>query len=152
MSVEAAPKALIWRNDTSSSKSGRKVSRLRNVSTIHSVRKFKCLSEKRDNAKAAAKSSTKPEAVVQPAASPAAQTAPSPAEQSSEQPISVTKPRRKQRPTNTAETMRRRKEEFYGYNQYEKRPRFEDECKSTSYLSSSGAEFESIRLATRIRE
>ena len=31
MSVEAAPRALIWRNDTSSSKKGRKVSHLRNV-------------------------------------------------------------------------------------------------------------------------
>ena len=44
-------RALIWRNDTSSSKRGRKVSHLRNVSTIHSVRKSRRLSEKRDNAK-----------------------------------------------------------------------------------------------------
>ena len=35
MSIEAVPRALIWRNDTSSSKRGRKVSHLRNVSTIH---------------------------------------------------------------------------------------------------------------------
>ena len=34
MSVEAAQRSLIWRNDTSSSTSRRKVSRLRNVSTI----------------------------------------------------------------------------------------------------------------------
>jgi hypothetical protein len=38
-SVEAAPRELIWRNDTCSSNKGRKVSHLRNVSTIHSVRK-----------------------------------------------------------------------------------------------------------------
>ena len=38
-SVEAAPRELIWRNDTCSSKKGRKVFHLRNVSTIHSVRK-----------------------------------------------------------------------------------------------------------------
>ena len=37
MSVEAAPKALIWKNDTSSSKKDRKVSHLRYVSTIHSL-------------------------------------------------------------------------------------------------------------------
>ena len=48
--------------------------------------------------------------------------------------------------------MRRRGEEYYGYNKEQPRPRFEDECKSTPYLSSHGAEFESIRLATRIHE
>ena len=37
-SVEAAPRALIWRNDISSSKRGRRVSYLRNVSTIYSVK------------------------------------------------------------------------------------------------------------------
>jgi hypothetical protein len=151
ISVETAPRALIWKNDSSSSKSGRKVSRLRNVSTKQSVRKSKSLSEKRDNAKAEAKSSLEPEAVLPPAAAPPAkQIAPSPAEQSSEQPTSATKPpRRKQRTIiNTAETMRRREREFYGYNQDEKRPRFEEVCKSNSYL----AEFESIRLATRIHE
>jgi hypothetical protein len=47
MSVEAVPRALIWRNDTSNSKKGRMVSHLRNVSTIHSVRKSRRLSEKR---------------------------------------------------------------------------------------------------------
>ena len=49
MSVEAAPRALIWRNDTNSSKKSRKVSHLQNVSTIYSVRKSKRLSEKRDD-------------------------------------------------------------------------------------------------------
>ena len=152
MSVKAAPRALIWRNDTSSANSGRKVSRLHKVSTIHSVRKSKRLFEKRDNAKAEAKSSTESETVVSPAALPAEQTAPLSAEHSSEQPTSAAKPCRKQRPTNTAETMRRRGEKFYEYNQDEPRPRFEVECKSTPNLSSSGAEFEGIRLATRIHE
>ncbi len=147
MSVAAAPRALIWRNDNSSSNSGRKVSHLHNVSNIHFVRKSKRLSEKRDNAKADAMSSTEPEAVVPPAAA-----LPLPAEQSSVQPTSATKSRLTKRPTNTAETMRRREEEYYGYNQEEPRPRFEDECKSTPYLSSYGTEFESIELATRIHE
>jgi len=71
MSVKDAPRALIWRNDTSSANSGRKVSRLHKVSTIHSVRKSKRLFEKRDNAKAEAKSSTESETVVSPAALPA---------------------------------------------------------------------------------
>ena len=48
--------------------------------------------------------------------------------------------------------MRSREEEYYGYNQEEPRPRFEDECKSTPYLSSYETEFESIKLATRIHE
>ena len=153
MSVEAAPRAPIWKNDTSSStKRGRKVSHLSNVSTIHSMRKSKRLSEKRYNAKTEAKSSPEPEAVVPPAAPPAEQIAPSPAEQSSEQPTSATKPSWKQRAMNTAETLRRSEEEFYGYNRDEPRPRFEDECKTTSHLSSAEAEFEGIRLATRIHE
>ena len=64
ISVEAAPKALNWRNDTSSSTSGRKVSCFRNVSTIHSVSKSKRLTEKKDNSKAEAKSPTGPEAAA----------------------------------------------------------------------------------------
>ncbi len=67
MSVEAAPTVLIWKNDTSSSKKSRKVSHLRNVSTIHSVRKSRRLSEKRDNDKPNAKASSQPEVVVPPA-------------------------------------------------------------------------------------
>jgi hypothetical protein len=59
MSVEAAPRSLIWRYDTSSSKKGWKVSHLRNVSTIHSVSKSRRLSEKRDNDKPDAKASSK---------------------------------------------------------------------------------------------
>ena len=134
MSVAAAPRALIWRNDTSSSNSGMKVSHLHNVSTIHSVRKSKRLSEKRDNAKADAKSSTEQEAVLPPAAAQ-----PLPAEQSSVQPTSATKSH-----TTT--------NEYCGYDQEEPRPRFEDECKWTPYLSSYGTEFESIKLATKIHE
>jgi hypothetical protein len=95
MSVEAAPKVLIWKNDTTSSKKGRKVSHLRNVSTIHSVRKSRRLAEKR---------------------------------------------------------RRRREEEYHGYSQEEPRPKFENEHKSTPHLNPRGAEFESIRLATRIEE
>jgi hypothetical protein len=87
--------------------SNRKVSRFRNVSTIHFVRKSKRLTEKKDNAKAGAKLSTEPEAVVPPATPIAEQTAPLSAEQSSEQPTSATKPRRKQRAMNTAEILRR---------------------------------------------
>ena len=45
---------------------------------------------------------------------------------------------------------RREEEEYYRYNQ--ERPRFENEYNSTPHLSSRGAEFESIRLATRIHE
>jgi hypothetical protein len=83
MSVEAAPRALIWKNDTSSSKKGRKVSHLRNVSTIHSVRKSRRLSEKRDDDKPDAKPSSEPEAVVL----QAGQTAPAEPSTSSTQPI-----------------------------------------------------------------
>ena len=43
-------------------------------------------------------------------------------------------------------------EEYYGYSQGEPRPRFENEHKSTPHLNPRGAEFESIRLATRIEE
>jgi hypothetical protein len=39
---------------------------------------------------------------------------------------------------------------FYGFYRDEPRPRFEDECKSTPHLSSVDADFEGIRLATRI--
>ena len=77
MSVEAAPRALIWKNDTSSSKKGRKVSHLRNVSTTHSMRKSKRLSEKRDNDKPDAKASSEPDAVVPPPAGQPVQAAPS---------------------------------------------------------------------------
>ena len=83
MSVEAAPRALIWRYDTSTSKKDRKVSHLRNVSTIHSVRKSRRLSEKRDDDKPDAKPSSEPEAVVL----QAGQTAPAEPSTSSTQPI-----------------------------------------------------------------
>ena len=53
----------------------------------------------------------------------------------------MTEPRRNQRLMSTAETLRRSEEEFYGYNRDEPQPRIEDECKSTSYLSSAEAEF-----------
>ena len=43
-------------------------------------------------------------------------------------------------------------EERYGHNRGEPRPRFEGEHKSTPHLNPRGAEFESIRLATRIEE
>ena len=148
MSVEAAPRALIWRNDTSSSKKGRKVSHLRNVSTIHSVRKSRRLSEKRENDKPDAKASSEPEAVIL----LAGQTAPAPPSTSSTQPTSSTQSRRIQRPADTAETRRRREEEYHGYSQEEPRPRFENEQKSAPHLNPRGAEFESIRLATRIEE
>jgi hypothetical protein len=148
MSVEAAPRALIWRNDTSSSKKGRKVSHLRNVSTIHSVRKSKRLSEKRDNDKPDAKASSKPEAVVPPAGQPV----PAAPSTSSAQPTSSTQSRRIQQPADTAETRRRREEEYHGYSQGEPRPRFESEHMSTPHLNPRGSEFESIRLATRIEE
>ncbi len=145
MSVEAAPRALIWKNDTSSSKKGRKVSHLRNVSTIHSVRKSRRLSEKRDNDKSDAKASSEPEAVP-----PAGQTVPAAPLALSAQQTSLS--RRIQRPADTVETRRRREEEYHGYNQEEPRPRFENEHKSTPHLNPRGAEFESIRLATRIEE
>jgi hypothetical protein len=148
MSVEAAPRALILTNDTSSSKRGRKVSHLRNVSTIHSVRKSRRLSEKRDNAKPDAKPSSELEAVVPPAVAPTGQTAPLPSATSSVQPTPATQPRRTQRPANTVETMRRREEDYYRYNQEEPKPQFENEYKPTPHLNSRGAEFESIRLAT----
>jgi hypothetical protein len=151
MSVEAAPRALIWRSDITSSKRGRKVSQLRNVSTIHSVRKFRCLSEeKRDNAKPDAKASSKPKAVVPPGVVPVEQTKPPlSSATSSVQSASATQPRRTQQPTSTAETMRRREEDYYGYNQQEQsRPRSETNIS----LSSRGAEFESIRLAIRMHE
>jgi hypothetical protein len=144
MSFEAAaPRALIWRNDTNSSKKGRKVSHLRNVSTIHSVRKSKRLSEKRDNDKPDAKASSEPEAAGQPV--PAAPSA------SSAQPRTSAQSRRAQQPADTAET-RRRREEYHGYSREESRPRFEGEHKSTPHLNPRGAEFEGIRLAIRIEE
>ena len=133
MSVEEAQRALIWRNDITSSKRGRKVSQLRNVSTIHSVRKFRRLSEeKRDHAKPDAKASSEPKAVVPPGVVPVEQTAPPlSSTTSSVQLEPATQPRRTQQPTSTAETMRRREEEYYGYNQQEQsRPRFENEYKS----------------------
>ena len=71
---------------------------------------------------------------------------------SSVQPALATQPLWAQRPANTAETMHHREEDYYGYNQEEPRPRFENEHKSTPHLNSRGAEFESIRLATRIHE
>jgi hypothetical protein len=149
MSVEAAPRALIWRNDTTSSKKGRKVSHLRNVSTIHhSVRKSKRLSEKRDNDKPEEKASSEPEAVVTPAGQPV----PAAPSTSSAQPTSSTRSRGIQQPADTAETRRRREEEYHGYSQGEPRPRFENEHKSTPHLNPRGAEFESIRLAIRIEE
>jgi hypothetical protein len=148
MSVEAAPRALIWRSDTTSSKKGRKVSHLRNVSTIHSVRKSKRLSEKRDNDKPDAKASSEPEAVAPPAGQPL----PAAPSTSSAQSTSPTQSRRAQHPADTAEARQRREEEHYGYNQEVPRPRFEDEYKSTPHLNPRGAELETIRLATRIEE
>ena len=44
-----------------------------------------------------------------------------------------------------------REEEHYGYSQEESRPRFENEHKFTTHLNPRGAEFEGIRLATRIQ-
>jgi hypothetical protein len=111
ISVEAAPRALIWRNDPSSSKKGRKVFHLRNVSTIHSVRKSKRLSEKRDNDKPDAKASSEPEAVVPPAGQPAAPST------SSAQPTSSTQSRRIQQSADTVQTRSRREEEYHGYIQ-----------------------------------
>ena len=153
MSIEAVPRAHIWRNDTSSSKRDRKVSHLRNVSTIHSVRMSRRLSEKRDNAKPDVKPSSKLEATVPPAAAPAEQqTAPLSSATLLVQPTPATQPCRTQRSANTAETMHRSEEDYYRYNQEESRPRFENEYKSTSHLNPRGAEFESIRLAIRINE
>ncbi len=134
MSVEAAPRALIWRNDISSSKKGRKVSHLRNVSLIHSVRKSRRLSEKRDNDKPNSKASSEPEAVV-PQSGHTAIPAPT---TSSMQPTSSTQMRRIQRPAGTAETRRRREEEYHGYSQEEPRPRFENGHKSTPHLNPRG--------------
>ena len=137
MSVEVAPRSLIWRNDTSSSKKGRKVSHLRNVSTIHSVRKSRRLSEKRDNDKPDAKASSEPEAVVPQAGQTAlaARVAPD-----------ITTSR------HSGDEARRMEEEYHGYSQEEPRPRFENLHKSTPHLNPRGTEFESIRLATRIEE
>ena len=92
MSVEAAPRALIWRSDTSGSVSGRELFRLRNVSTIHSVRQAKLPTKEQDDSKAEAKSPTDPEA----AATPAAQLETLPAEPPFEQSTSANKPRRLQ--------------------------------------------------------
>jgi hypothetical protein len=116
--------------------------------TIHSVRKSRRLSEKRDNDKPDAKTSSEPEAVVPPAGQPVPVAPPT----SSAQPTSSTRSRRIQQPADTAETRHRKEEEYHGYNQEEPRPRFENEHKSTPHLNPRGAEFESIRLATRIEE
>ncbi len=94
MSVEAAPRALIWGNDATSSKKGRKVSHLRNVSTIHSVRKSKRLSEKRDEDKPNAKVSSKPEAV----APSAGQSSPAAPSASSAQPRTATQSKGRRAP------------------------------------------------------
>ena len=116
MSIEAVPRALIWRNDTSSSKRGRKVSHLRNVSTIHA-------SPRRETTSRLMQSHH-----------------PSQIQLHHQLQYQLNRQhhchlncrqcnrhqRRRQRPTNTAETMRRREEEYYGYNQAEPRPRFED--------------------------
>ncbi len=148
MSVEAAPRALIWRNNATSSKKGRKVSHLRNVSTIHSVRKSKRLSEKRDNDKPDAKGTSEPEAVAPLAGQPL----PAAPSASSAQPRTSTQSRRAQQPTETAETRQRREEEYHRHSREEPRPRFEGEHKSTPHLNPRGAEFTSIKLATRIVE
>ena len=55
MSVEHAPKSLIWKRDTSRSQSGRKVSHLRNVSTIHHATRVQLPTEEPDDSKAEAK-------------------------------------------------------------------------------------------------
>ena len=113
------------------------------------MRKPKRLSEKRDNDKPDAKASSEPEAVVQP---PAGQQVPAAPSTSSAQPTTSTQSRRIQRPADTAETRCRREEEYHGYSREEPRPRFEGDYKSTPHLDPRGAEFESIRLATRIEE
>ncbi len=115
------------------------------MSTIHSVRKSKRLSEKMYNNKPDAKISSEPEAVAPPAGQPL----PAAPSASSAQPRTSTQSRRAQQPADTAETRRRRKEEHHGYSREEPRPRFEGEHKSTPHLNPRGAEFESIRLATR---
>ncbi len=112
------------------------------------MRKSKRLSEKRDNDKPDAKPSSKAEE----ATASAEQTSTLPSSTSLTQPTSSTQSRRAQHPADTAETRRRREEEHYGYNQEVPRPRFENEYKSTPHLNPRGAEFESIRLATRIEE
>ena len=101
-----------------------------------------------DNNKPDAKVSSEPEAVAPPAGQPA----PAAPSDSSSQPRTSTQSRRAQQPAETAETRRRREEEHHGYSQGVPRPRFEDEHKSTPHLNPRGAEFESIRLATRIEE
>ena len=102
----------------------------------------------RDSAWTTTSPSSEPEAVVP----QAGQTAPSGLSTSSTQPTSSTQSHRIQRPADTSETRRRREEEYHGYSQEEPRPRFENEHKSTPHLNPRGAEFESIRLATRIQE
>ena len=87
-----------------------------------------------------------------PATAPAGQTSSLPSLSSSTQPTPSTQSHRIQRPTDTSETRRRRKEEYYGFSQEKSRPRFENEHKSTPHLNQLGAEFESIRLATRTQE
>jgi hypothetical protein len=147
MSVEAASRALIWRNDTTSSKKGRKVSHLRNVSTIHSVRKSRRLSEKWDNNKPdAKKASSEPEAVVP----PAGQTAPVATSTSSTQPTSSTQSRRLQRPADTAETRRRREEECYGYSLLESQDH-DSRTNTSQRLTSTHAE-QSLKASNSLLE
>ena len=116
------------------------------MSTIHSVRKAKLPTKEQDDSKAEAKSPTEPESAVPLAAQPVSL----PAEPPSEQPTAATQPHRKQRLMSTAEILNRGGGVFYGFYRDEPRPRFEDEYKSTPHLSSVDADFEGIRLATRI--
>ena len=140
MSVEAAPRALIWRNDNSSSDSGRKVYRLRNVSTIHSVRKTKLTTKEQDDSKAEAKSPTEPESAVPPAAQPV----PLPAEPLLEQPTAATQPRRKQRQM----SIEPRREVFYEF--YQDRDSKMNTSQPRNLAQSMQTLKKGIRLATRI--
>jgi hypothetical protein len=101
------------------------------------VRKSRRLSEERDNEKPDAKTSSRPEATEPTAAAPAGRTSSLPSSTSSIQPTSSTQSRRIQQPADTAETRRRREEEYHGYSQEEPRPRFENEHKSTTHAEQS---------------
>jgi len=135
MSVEAAPKALIWKNDTSSSKKDRKVSHLRYVSTIHSL--TSPMQRHHPNRRQSYHQLDKKH-------------------QQHLQPRQRSRYHRHSRAGyNDQPTQRRRgaagKRSTMGTT---KRNRDQDSRtnKSTPHLNPRGAEFESIRLATRIEE
>ena len=142
MSIDNQPKALIWRENTNrpSPTSGRKVSRIRNVSTIHHVTKAK-LPVKEDEADA------KPSANDPPPLQGAEATpsAPQPADQQS----SSAEQSRAQAPD---KGKRQAEEEHYGMPRGEPRPRFAGEHKSYPTLSPAEQEAEGIRQAIRIEE